>query len=184
MIDCDEQPGHPPDHVAYGDRRSRGPAAPAHHGHQPLGQGQPAVVRLAAATGCHPGAVRRVAACSSAQRPGRHGRRRVQRPLPLLRGLKLYLFTAPDGMPIAWCLKGQPGLKRHGAHTHMASSRASASGRWAWPPPAGATGPSTRPTSAASSPTTTDYHHQGIDHLGVNETVSMRYDDGMCYGFV
>src|SRR5450756_2580293 len=152
-------------------------------------------------------------------------------------GLKLYLVTAPDGMPVTWCLadpklgerevcldlltiavetglvvpgatvladkglagrdveqqiaglgvrllrpdrrneprrhgslggvrqwiesvfdtlKGQLGLEHHGPAPRMACSPAPLSACSPWPPRSGATGRSTLPTSAASSPTTTD----------------------------
>src|SRR5664280_1376466 len=163
-------------------------------------------------------------------------------------GLKLYLVTAPDGMPITWCLadpklpragglpgpadhrrrsragcprrhragRQGPGWPRHrtadrrarraatapgpprradpawqprrrptvdrvgvrhpqgpnsawsttGPAPRMTCSPASLSACSPWPPRSGATGRSTPPTSAASSPTTTDPDQlQGIDHL-------------------
>ena len=59
----------------------------------------------AAADRRHPGAVRHVPGDRPAQRAGRMGALRVlRRAFALVLGLKLYLITTPDGMPVAWCL--------------------------------------------------------------------------------
>src|SRR5579863_5783598 len=63
------------------------------------------LARPGAADRCHPGAVRRLPGDRQAVRAGRVGALRVLRgAFALVLGLKLYLITAPDGTPAAWCL--------------------------------------------------------------------------------
>jgi hypothetical protein len=61
-----------------------------------------------------------VKACGAAP-PGRPssgrswpgGLRILRRPFALVLGLKLYLITTPDGMPVVWCL-ASPGVRERG----------------------------------------------------------------------
>src|SRR5580700_6078636 len=84
---------------------AQGGGAAAGRGNGSSGPPVAVLVRSGAADRCDPGAVRGLPGDGTAVRAGRVGA------LWLLRahsrwywGLKLYLVTTPDGMPVAWCL--------------------------------------------------------------------------------
>lgn len=226
------------------DRRG----TPAGRRDQPPGPGQPVVVRPAAAARRHPPALRGLSADGQrSQLAGIAGYGYCAAHTRSSWGLKLYLLTAGDGMPITWCLAdpkigereacldlltiavetgllppgpavladkglagraieaqtpawdhlvapgpprraGPPRCPRPGPGSGSSRSPAAspASSAWnatggapragcapaspsvcsPWPPASGTAGPPTRSTSAASSPTTTEHPHHGIDHRG------------------
>src|SRR5664280_784648 len=87
--------------AAAGRRATAGPAQAS----QPPGPGQPVVVRQPAADRRHAAAVWGLA--GDGQPLGHRRNRRIRVCASHTRyywGLKLYLVTAPDGMPVTWCL--------------------------------------------------------------------------------
>src|SRR2546430_8104720 len=117
MIDCDERPGHPLDRTVCGDRQSCDPARPSWPGSAQAAQRCRAGV---------PGGGAGAAGCPSELAGWAHYGYCAAHSRWYW-GLKLYLITTPDGMPVAWCLASPKIGEREAAAellAHAARTRA------------------------------------------------------------